>query len=73
MDSATTLPPEESQLIRKALARNTAMTVPIVEMTASSKVHAKPAKSRSNPTANEVRQKIEMIIQSTANPKSKIR
>ena len=73
MDSATTFPPEESQLIRKALARNTAMTVPIVEMIASSKVHAKPARSRSNPTATEARQKIEMIIQSTAKPNNKKR
>jgi hypothetical protein len=42
-------------------------------MTASSKVHANAARSRSNPTANEAKQKIEMIIQSTAKPNSKKR
>jgi hypothetical protein len=49
------------------------MTVPIVEMIASSKVHAKPARSFSKPTATEARQKIEMIIQTTAKPNNKKR
>ena len=73
MDSATTFPPEESPKTLQALARNTAMTVPIVEMIASSKVHAKAARSRSNPTATEAKQKTEMIIQSTAKPNNKNR
>ena len=70
MDSATTFPPEESPKTLQALARNTAMTVPIVVMIASSKVHANSARFFSNPTATEAKQKIEQMLKDSISPQS---
>ena len=71
--SATTFPPCDSQLIRITLAINTAIIVPTMENTANSKDQAITARSFSNPTANEAKQKTEMMMQTTARPNNRKR